>query len=84
MNNPGIVESLRNSMDLTQTIEDAADMLEFFMAQMQCPSIQMNGKHRFIFRSSGWPMTHCVGPNAEEAVMNVIKEIRRERIVQDE
>jgi len=79
MNNPGIVESLRNSMDLTQTIEDAADMLEFFLSQMHSSSIQMNGQHRHTFRSSGWPMTHCIGPNAEEAARAAVKEIRRER-----
>jgi hypothetical protein len=63
----------------TQTCDEAADMLEFFFSQMQMNSPQMNGQHSYRFRSGGWPMTHCKGPNAEDAVKAAIQEIKRER-----
>ncbi len=58
-------------------IDEAADMLEFFFDQMQAHSLKMNGQHGYRFRSGGWPMTHCVGPNAEEAVRAAIRETKR-------
>ena len=58
---------------------EAADMLEFFFDQMQMHSPDMGGNHSYRFRSSGWPMTHCKGPNAEQAVRAAIEEIQRSR-----
>ena len=70
----------RSFATLHGTIErEAADMLEFFFAQMQMHSPDMGGQHSYRFRSGGWPMTHCKGPNAEEAVLSAIKEIERDR-----
>ena len=62
-----------------QQLNDAADMLEFFFGQMQMHSPKMDGSHSYRFRSGGWPMTHCVGPNAVVAVKAAIQEIKRER-----
>jgi hypothetical protein len=58
-------------------IDEAADMLEFFFGQMQMHSPKMDGQHSYRFRG-GWQMTHCRGPNAEDAVRAAIREIRRE------
>lgn len=60
-------------------VDEAADMLEFFFGQMQMHSPKMDGRHSYRFRGSGWPMTHCVGPNAEDAVKAALNEIRRSR-----
>lgn len=70
-----VVVRLRN-MELA-TCDEAADMLEFFFSQMQMHSPDMGGNHSYRFRSSGWPMTHCKGPNAESAVKAAIREIQR-------
>ncbi len=53
---------------------EAARMLEFLFDQMQMHSLKMNGQHSYRFRS-GWPMTHCVGPNAEEAIRAALREV---------
>ena len=58
---------------------EAADILDFFFGQMQMHSADMGGNHSYRFRSGGWPMTHCKGPNAEQAVLSAIKEIERSR-----
>ena len=68
-----------NSDELMKMCREAADLLEFFLAQMQATSVYMNGQHVWRFRSGGWPMTHCVGPTAEQAALNAVAEIRRER-----
>jgi hypothetical protein len=60
-------------------MNQAADMLEFFFGQMQMHSPKMDGQHSYRFRGSGWPMTHCVGPNAEDAVKSALQEIQRFR-----
>ena len=65
-------------MDLPMC-DEAADMLEFFFEQMQMHSPDMGGNHSYRFRSGGWPMTHCKGPTAEQAVISAIKEIQRSR-----
>ena len=59
-------------------MQDAADMLDFFFGQMQMHSPKMDGQHRYRFRD-GWPMTHCVGPNAEDAVRAAVEEFKRAR-----
>lgn len=64
------------SDDDIDQVHEAADMLEFFFGQMQMHSPKMNGQHSYRFRG-GWPMTHCVGANAEDAVREAIKEIQR-------
>lgn len=60
-------------------MQEAADMLEFFFGQMQMHSPKMDGQHSYRLRGSGWPMTHCVGPSAEDAVKSAIREIKRSR-----
>jgi hypothetical protein len=60
-------------------VDEAADMLEFFLNQMQAHDVKMDGQHRYRFVSGGWPMTHCVGPNAEDAVKSAMREIQRSR-----
>lgn len=76
----GIVMRLRN-YDACHDgdVDEAADMLEFFFGQMQMHSPDMGGQHSYRFRSGGWPMTHCKGPNAEDAVKAALQEIRRSR-----
>ncbi len=64
-----------NSHDLLA----AADMLEFFLGQMQTHSPKMNGAHSYRFISSGWPMDHCKGPSAEAAVEAAMAEVERAR-----
>lgn len=75
-----IVMRLRNYDECHDgDVDEAADMLEFFFGQMQMHSPKMNGQQSYRFRGSGWPMTHCVGPNAEDAVRSAIQEIKRSR-----
>jgi hypothetical protein len=57
----------------------AAEMLVFFFGQMQIHSPKMDGQHSYTFRSSGWPMTHCKGPNAMEAIQAAMAEIERSK-----
>ena len=61
--------------DICDIAHEAADMLEFFFGQMQMHSPDMGGEHSYRFRSGGWPMTHCKGPNAEDAVKAAIQEV---------
>lgn len=73
-----LIERLRRYSDQLGGITgEAADMLDFFFERMQMCSPKMNGQHSYVFRSSGWPMTHCKGPNAEEAVRAAMAEVRR-------
>ena len=75
-----IVSRLRNRDECRDgDVGEAADMLEFFFGQMQGYSLEMSGQHSYRFRSSGWPMSHCVGPSAEDAVRAAIVEIKRSR-----
>jgi hypothetical protein len=75
-----IVVRLRNYAECHDgDVDEAADMLEFFLNQMQAHDVKMDGQHRYRFVSGGWPMTHCVGPNAEDAVKSAIREIQRSR-----
>lgn len=60
-------------------MQEAAETLEFFFGQMQAHDVKMDGQHRYRFVSGGWPMTHCVGPNAVAAVNAAMQEIRRSR-----
>lgn len=64
---------------LERLASEAADMLEFLLGQMKITSADMGGNHSYRFISTGWPMTHCKGPNAEEAIRAVLTEIRREK-----
>ena len=56
---------------------EAKIMIQFFINQMQSHSPRMDGtcKYRFM---NGWPMTHCVGTSAIDAVKNAIAEVERE------
>ncbi|MFM2096613.1 MAG: hypothetical protein RIS70_3737 [Planctomycetota bacterium] len=56
---------------------EAKIMVQFFVNQMQSHSPRMDGtcKYRFM---NGWPMTHCVGSSAIDAVKNAIAEVERE------
>jgi hypothetical protein len=56
---------------------EAKIMVQFFIGQMQSHSPRMDGtcKYRFM---NGWPMTHCVGTSAIDAVKNAIDEVERE------
>jgi hypothetical protein len=56
---------------------EAKIMVQFFINQMQSHSPRMDGtcKYRFM---NGWPMTHCVGSSAIDAVKNAIAEVERE------
>lgn len=75
-----IVSRLRNYDECHDgDVDEAADMLEFFFGQMQMHSLKMDGQHGYRFRGSGWPMSHCVGPSAEDAVRAAIVEIKRSR-----
>jgi len=60
-------------------VDEAADMLEFFLGQMQAHCVKMDGQHKYRFESGGWPMTHCIGPNAEAAAQSAVREIQRSR-----
>jgi len=62
------------SDDDIDQVNGAADMLEFFFNQLQMHSPKMDGQNSYRFRG-GWPMTHCVGSNAVEAVKEAIREI---------
>lgn len=76
-----IVERLRNYDSCNDgDIDEAADMLEFFFGQMQMHSPHMGGQHSYSFKSFGWPMKHCKGPNREDAVKSAVAEIKRNRL----
>lgn len=64
---------------LERLAHEAADMLEFFFDRMSIASADMGGNHSYRFHSTGWPMTHCKGPNAEAAVRAALAEIKREK-----
>lgn len=66
---------------MTANIEpaEAQRMLDFFFGQMQMHSPDMGGNHSYRFRSSGWPMTHCKGPTAVDAVRAAMAEVEREK-----
>jgi hypothetical protein len=59
-------------------LQECAKMLRFFFGQMQMHSPKMDGQHSYTFRS-GWPMTHCKGPNAEQAVQAAMAEVARSK-----
>lgn len=59
-------------------MQEAADMLEFFLGQLQLTDCKMNSNHGWRFRH-GWPMTHCVGATPEDAAREAIREIERSR-----
>ena len=65
--------------EIAERLEEQHETLAFFFGQMQMHSPHMGGEHSYRFRSEGWPMTHCKGPNAEHAVKRAIDEIKRER-----
>lgn len=76
-----IVSRLRNYNTCHDgDIYEAADMLEFLLGQMQMHSPKMNGQHSYRFKSGGWPMTHCVGHNAEDAVRAAMLEVVRSKM----
>lgn len=53
----------------------AAEVIEFMFGQLQQHSPKMSGLSSYRFKN-GWPMTHCVGPCAEDAVKAAIQEVR--------
>lgn len=65
--------------ELQKKVAEQQMLLDFFYDQMQNYSPRMNGQHHWRFRSGGWPMGSCVGETREEAAMNAVKEIQREK-----
>lgn len=59
-------------------MQEAANMLEFFIGQLQLTDCKMDSNHGWRFRH-GWPMTHCVGATPEDAAKAAIREIERSR-----
>lgn len=73
-----IVTRLRNYNECNDgDVDEAADILEFFFGQMQMRDPSMDGLHIYRFRNGGWPMTHCKGPNSEDAVRAAVQEMKR-------
>lgn len=60
-----------------QVLKEAARMLEFLFDEMRPWSPKTDGSHRWSFRQ-GWPWTHCVGRNPEEAIRAAIREVREQ------
>lgn len=54
-------------------IFEAVDMLKFFFGQMQMHSPKIDGNHFYRF-NNGYPMTHCIGNNKEDAVKAAIQQ----------
>lgn len=74
-----IIRKLRDYESCSDdTIDEAADMLEVLLSQIKMTSAKMNGQHRWRFGSSGWPMTHAVGPTVEAAMRAVVDEVHRD------
>lgn len=65
----GEIESLND--------DEAKSMLRFFLNQMQPHSPKMDGTCSYRF-TNGWPMTHCKGMSAIDAVRKAIAEVERE------
>ena len=79
-----IVSRLRNYKECHDgDVDEAADMLEFFFSQMQMYSPKISGQHSYRF-GTGWPMDHCKGPSAEEAVRAAMAEVERFKAADDE
>jgi hypothetical protein len=75
-----IIERLRDYNECHDgDIAEAADMLEIFLSQMRTTSLHMDGQHYYHLRASGWPMTHAIGPSAEDAMRAVVAEVRRSK-----
>jgi hypothetical protein len=68
---------LADNDEPVRVLQEAADMLEFLFDEMQMWSPKMDGVHRWSFRQ-GWPWTHCVGRNPEEAIKAAIREVREQ------
>ena len=80
MKPPEIVSRLRDYDSCSdEDVDKAADILEFFFSRLQMRSPKMDGQHSYSFMAAGWPMNHCVGPNAEIAVEAAIAEVKREQ-----
>lgn len=60
---------------------DDAEMLAFLLSMFQLRSPQMDGQHVWYFQSSAWPMTHCKGPSAREAVRTAMAEAKRQGLI---
>jgi len=63
---------------MSETVSDK-ELLEFLLSNFQTRDVRMDGQHSYSFRNSGWPMTHCRGPNIRAAFQNVFREIEREK-----
>ena len=59
------------------------ELLQFLLGEMQMHSPSMDGQHSYRMRTSGWPWTHCKGPNAVEAIKNAIADVKREQEAMD-
>jgi hypothetical protein len=59
-------------------LREAADMIDFFLHQLQMHSPKMNSQHSYRFRG-GWPMTHAVGPSPEDGIRAAMAEVERSR-----
>ena len=72
-----IEDRLLNGTDSAADRLDAVAMLCLLKSLLQVSSAHMNGQHQWRLRGNGWPMTHAVGETSEEALLNVLAEIRR-------
>jgi len=62
----------------TLCLHEAADMLDFFLGNMQSHSLRMDGTASYTLLF-GWPMTHLRGRSAEDAVRAAMREAVRAR-----
>lgn len=60
-------------------IDEAADMLEVLLSQFQMHSPNMNGEHSYRFGGGGWPVRSMKGPNVEDALRRVVREVQHAR-----
>lgn len=59
-------------------LREAADMIEFFLRQLQMHSPKMDSQHSYRFRG-GWPMTHAIGPSPEDGILAAMREFETSR-----
>lgn len=64
---------------VVDTMRDAAEVINFFLGQMQMQSPKMDGNHHYRFNGSGWPMTYLRGSDPLQATLNAMHTVRMQK-----
>ena len=61
------------------TPEEAMEMLDFFVRQLQITAPDISGGHSYRFRNGGYPMQFMVGRSRLLAVRAAVEKVKRDR-----